>query len=53
MGMVLNIMKANTDEENQYLKSVALELFEPAKNFSALKETPEGQTMQIWEVSRV
>lgn len=51
--MGLNVMKANTDEENQYLKSVVLKLFDQAKNFSTLEEVPEGQTMQLWEVSRV
>lgn len=36
MGMVLNVTKANTDEENQYLKSVVFKLFNQAKNFSTL-----------------
>lgn len=53
MGMVLNVMKANTDEENPYLKSVVLKLFDQVKNFSTLEEAPENQTMQLWEVSRV
>lgn len=53
MAMVVDVMKANIDEENQYLKSVVLRLFEQAKNFSTLKEAPEGQTVQLWEVGRV
>lgn len=31
MGMVLNVMKANTDKENQYLKSLVHKLFDQAK----------------------
>lgn len=53
MQMMLSIMKANTDEENQFLKSVVLRLFGQAKIFNTFKEASEGQAMQLGEVSRV
>lgn len=37
LGMVLDVMKTNTDDKNHYIQSVVLKLFEQAKTEVLLK----------------